>query len=309
MKVTEGFQTHITIGFGTITLCFLMSVLTSILILFQQGGFGSADIIPLTFWTVPLTFGVGIVTIILGLVISYLPLPIGYVAAVILGMGCASSWALVVSYVLGPFVGSFSIPPLPGWLIGSVSSTILGTLVYYLKLKKPLSLAIFWASTALVLAFIFLINVFEIESSTSVSYTIAPAVTSYKWVPDTTPLTIDDDTFLTEREIALLKMSEIGGQLIFMGGRLIPSDSGNRVVLIMQQQIDSVETLPIFEETSVIHIQRGSGWQMLPQDAAGEQSNLVLEPVLNKGYEYTDYCAEFSGGQVCNIAFNWSGFP
>jgi hypothetical protein len=309
MKSLEGFQTYITIGFGTTALCFLLSTLTSILLLFQQNGFGSADIIPLTFWTVPLALGVGIATIILGLVISYLPVPIGFVAAAILGMGCASSWTLAVGYVLGPFAGSFSIRPLPGWLIGSVSSMILGTFFYYLKLKKHLPSSIAWAGAILVLTFTFLINALEIENSPSVSYSIPPAVTRYKWQPGGTPLTIDNDSFLTEREISLLKMANIGGQLIFMGGRPNPSDSGERVVLIMQHQIDTVETLPIFKEISVLHIQRDDGWQMLPPDVTGEQLTLELEPRLNKGYEYTYYCVEFSRSRLCSTAFNWSDSP
>ena len=309
MKSFEGFQTYIGIGFGAIVLCFLLSTLTAILLLFQQNDFGSADIIPLTFWTVPLAFGVGIVTIILGLIISYLPVPVGFVVAAILGMGCATSWVMVVGYVLGPFGGSFSIRPLAGWLIGSVGSMMFSTCVFYLKLKKSLFSTIAWVGGILMLTFIFLINVFGIENATSVNYAIPPSVALYKWQPGESPLTINNDAFLTEWEISLLRMANIGGQLTFVSGRPNPSDSGDRVVLIMQHQIDTVETLPIFKGISVIHIQRDDGWQMLPPDISGEQLTMELEPRLIKGYAYTDYCVEFSRSRLCSSAFNWGPFP
>ncbi len=259
-----------------------------------------ADVAPFAFWT--LLFAVGMV------LISYLAIPIFYRLPRLLGYPLAVILGILVSFCYGVgvwpvlFFGTFSFPVGFAWLAGGISGLVAvagirshtrkDNLLFELVLVGVVSLSLAFGGDAVVIA---LTGDRDLK------------IVWVKWKPGTEPAVLEKrlTDYLTEEEISRLRSMGLSGRLIWQGTSGRGRGPSSRIVLIMQNQLESPIELPL-PERWVIYVQEQNGWRKEPPDAFTVSKTLGLE-VDADAPQLTRFVWKEPVGTSIFGGFDWSG--
>jgi hypothetical protein len=289
--------------------CLVGGLLIPAILLFRQGGYGANDFGSITLWTALFALVLGLAVYPSALLLVRIPIFFAYLLAAVMGVLVAFLWAIIVVLVLGPQVGAFSIPPLPGWVVGGASGMLTGALRLHLAEKEKhgqlTSKSVMWVMSApLLIVLILSLGAVTISKSNPESLVLIIPV---RWEPGSEPTRIDDPlSLLTKQEVSQLELLGLGGILTPQSGPVEKTGPNNRLLLVMQHKIDEPEVLPLPDNANAIYIQTANEWLLIPADVPKLKQDVLLKPfVYDNGYEATFYCIDVGPGLSCRGGFDW----
>ncbi|HSL93940.1 MAG TPA: hypothetical protein VK905_04985 [Bacillota bacterium] len=301
------------IAISVAALCFLVSSLTSAMILVIQDGFGASDFTTVELWTFAFAVVHGILFFPAAYLLIRLSLLVGYIAAGGLGAVNAIAWSLFVTLVLGPAVGAFSIPPLPGWIVGAVTSSLAGISILAIARWRAEGNSSAVSTIKVILFPLLLMSLMLGLTATSVRSirSSVPSVVVVRWEPNSRFTGIDDPgNLLSEEERKQLLLLNLGGRLTPQSGSVGGVDVHSRVIVIMQKPINEQVQLPLPDDTSITYIQGEEAWEKYPRTAAVLERNLTLQPfTYESGQEATQFCFDLGPGIRCYGGILWTSSP
>lgn len=285
-----------------LVLCLFSSTATSIIMLRTQEGFGASDFPAVFTWTLFFSIGVALSAAVAIPLTSNLPVAIKLVFFAMFGVFLAISVTLATAFAVGPWIGAFSIPLLPSWLVGVVSGLFGGEL--YFRTRSTLLTGALSSSATVLLILAALLADAEFLQMDPVT------VITVQWEPGNGPTTVQDDPpviLLTEEETANLVSLDLGGTFI-VKGKSTTGGVGDtrRVVLVMHQQVNKTKELLLPRQGSVIYVQLREEWLTIPPNAPTATNTFRLTPSLtDNGTEVTTLWLDVPGGTSGTSVFTW----
>ncbi len=257
--------------------------------------FGVSDFRPLAFWTIPLALAVGFLNLILFGVYTRQTSTRKYLLAIGVGVGLGIECVFFTVLCLGPWMGAFSVPVLPCWLLGGVAGSL--SIALWDERWKSWFLQI--GLVLIVGSGIVLVILPAIAAKITHSQTLQLSV--LKWTAPETPLKIGNIAAWDIRPagVEMLKRNGIKGTLAQWDnlGNFSPNrDPDAQMVVLLQNRPTEMVLLEEPDHCLIIYLQEGKTWRKIPADAPMLKSKISLIPSETDPLNQTDCWMDISGG-------------